>query len=1417
MDDFSESVAVVIDDDSRGSPMKRTLSCISAFILLVGGGITAFNVQASLLMHLPFDEDSSASWNGSNNEIQDDSGNNAHAHAENGGQYTDSSPAITGLRGTCGYARLDGNDDYLRTQDNGARIQLSGDYSVSFWINANSGQATSTGIYFYTSSDESISHWGLRHNSVEDTLFVEHDAEAFNTNISFGMITGGWHHLVITHSGGTGYAYLDGVLQNSDAISAPSTSNGHLKIGSERTGDSQWTFNGDIDEFRVYDHALNATEINNLLTDQHWCIPPEPPQLLTSYSFEDVVYSGASDEVQDNSSNYPAYSSGSVFVRHANAARNTNPGTCSYAEFNGNSSTRILTSTNNLNSKIMEEYTLAFWIEVDSDTNSATPIRITSSGTDHLLTLQDNENTAQAGDLYIVHDSNSVDDGVNTGIRLNDLDSGWRHVAITLENQTIRSYLDGNLHNTVSYNRYVNPINGQIEIGKSLDGRMDEVRVYNYALTQAQIFNLSTQTVDCPSFVVDYGFEQSTWEGSSGEITNLWGSFFQCTAYNNLTPTASSPINSSDPGTCNYASFDGIDDYMASEDTANALSIDDDYTVMFWVRANTSQYSGASFFGTVNSADSNSYFSMKRDGFSDNVIIEHDETSSSPNKSWDTGINLSQLTSNWNHVAISHHNGKAYSFLNGNFVASGSIDNVSTSSGFLKVGRSCNRSSNAFMRGDVDEFKILRGAASQSLISDHMNSIHPCSAPAYELDHFLVQLGGATASTCAAKSITITACANADCSYVHTNFNGTVNFTTSTIHGNWAEDTSLPLQGTLTTSAADDGTAVYKFHEDDDGVITLLFSNQHADDLTITAEDTATSISSTSGTLHFRDNVFNVVSNPLHSAGQPIGVTSTLYANDGSNCSVVTAYDGTQNIKAWVTRGTDLPVGQAPVLNGVSLPDSEPATANVNVDYVAGVANFNLETADVGQYILNIRDENGFASDGGVARAIDGQTGEVVIKPFGFDISFENDPDVLNFMSVDALGSMFKAAGESFQLTVKAVAWEAADDVDADGIPDVGANLSDNLVLPSFGLETNTETINITHSLMEPSGGNAGVLTGGGAVGGFSSGILDVNLSYDEVGIIDLQAALSDGNYLNTGSDVTGSIAQVGRFVPDHFALTANQVSDACTSGFSYIGQPFFFDFTYEARNRAGTVTQNYGGDFDKLGSASAANFNLTGHHTTPYTDLITRLNLLSWSSSLADGVGTAVANIELQRGATVDGPYQLNIGVAPIDSDGVTLQTFNTDSNNDGLPDRGLVGMSEQRYGRMMVENTVGSELQDAQVPVYAQYYAQLGANKDFIRNSVDSCTSVVTGDIALGQFYNLSNGDTAAALDVWNGHEGIIELTAPGAGSSGSVEISLDVPSWLEFDFKGSGASDPSAIVGFGKYNKDTSTLFLREKFRY
>ena len=490
-----------------------------------------------------------------------------------------------------------------------------------------------------------------------------------------------------------------------------------------------------------------------------------------------------------------------------------------------------------------------------------------------------------------------------------------------------------------------------------------------------------------------------------------------------------------------------------------------------------------------------------------------------------------------------------------------------------------------------------------------------------------------------------------------------------------------------------------------------------------------------------------------------------------------------------------------------------------------GNAPFSFNYADVGQVTL-------WASKTVNGATLAGNSNAFVVKPAGFAITAVRQtasPNLVNPAAASATGTKFVKAGEAFSATVTALTSAGA-------------------AAPNFGRESSPEGVLLTPTLVLPSGGINGSLNNGTLAGGsFSAGVVTAsNLSYSEVGIITLNAAVADGDYLGAGNVSTAGGTTIGRFVPAQFALSGGSVTHrsalACApaSAFSYQGENFRLAFTLTAQNMAGATTQNYSGSFAKLDPTAAAGWNLAGlDGSTAFSAASARLSLGSATGAWSNGVATGVTlSANVPRAGVPDGPFNAGFGVAPTDSDGVALGSFNMASTAGGANDRGTVASVALRHGRLRLANAIGAADRPLALPVSAQSWS--GSAWD--TNTLDSCTTVPTSAISHG---NLRRTLTAADLNASAGitlttGQGLLRFAAPGGGRSGTFDVALSLGSsstdqsclqtWTPDKPATAGAGlaylrgawcgsnldkDASARVTFGLQRTQVNTVFRRENY--
>ena len=397
---------------------------------------------------------------------------------------------------------------------------------------------------------------------------------------------------------------------------------------------------------------------------------------------------------------------------------------------------------------------------------------------------------------------------------------------------------------------------------------------------------------------------------------------------------------------------------------------------------------------------------------------------------------------------------------------------------------------------------------------------------------------------------------------------------------------------------------------------------------------------------------------------------------------------------------------------------------------------------------------------------------DFAVRPDAFIISSANANADPAGTSVSAT-PVFKAGSASFSML-------ASSSAGYDGTPQLNQNF----------LQANGAVI-----------GSIGVsIVGGFGVANVASGSVSAAFTYSEVGYVGLRpwgvyddgsfaavdrikgecfdgtalgtaAARPDPNTVNASGRLGcyfGSLASpyFGRFVPDHFAISAAGITNrsatltCAASPFTYMGEELTPTFRLTAQNAANATTVNYAGSFARLLIPSQLSVGavdepaapprrpLPACAVAPATAVGPCLSPGVASGEFTLGVSNAIsAPVTIVRPASALAPYTaLKIGVAPVDSDGVGLASYNLDTVNvvAGTTQRGLIGSTAVRFGRMQIDNAYGSELLNLSVKVSAQYWD----GSAYAANTQDSCTPLGSAGFAVKeQWGGITTGNLNAA----------------------------------------------------------------------
>ena len=515
--------------------------------------------------------------------------------------------------------------------------------------------------------------------------------------------------------------------------------------------------------------------------------------------------------------------------------------------------------------------------------------------------------------------------------------------------------------------------------------------------------------------------------------------------------------------------------------------------------------------------------------------------------------------------------------------------------------------------------------------------------------------------------------------------------------------------------------------------------------------------------------------------------------------------------------------------------DSSAVAASVNTSFSNVAFNFNSDS--IANYELNYPNAGEFSLSAkfvsGTTKILEGVSNNFVVKPFGFYVTI-GDP---NAHATTASGTVFKNAGETFEVKATAIRWMAVgEDTDNDGQIDASANAGDNDPVVSFATG---ENVQLNHQLQLPVGGVDGSFSATPKQLAASEVTFN-DAKWNEVGIISLTAQLEDNDYLGAG-DVIGVIANVGRFRPDHFTMTLADTGDLTSQcelntfigettadgddvGSAADGALYFSvtnpSMTLSAMDAGGSyVTKNYQGNFKRWKATDSVTFSpLTSSNGLAVTGVINE----GVFADVSPGVFTYTMSeddnfVYTRNTASKVAPFSAGINF-PIDEikdeDGVTTKS------GVSLPDLTALSIAghKMRYGRVYLTNAFGPEDEMLAMPIEHQYFDGGGFVKNTSINASTNCDYAITPntDFTLSPV-SLGSLNQAALIHPVTWSNGAANLLIAPSGEDGTVEFLLNTPPWLLFDWDNSGTTadtPPKANATFGRYRGNDRIINWRER---
>ena len=500
---------------------------------------------------------------------------------------------------------FDGVNDYVDVGNNSSLKITDGDITIEAWVKPDSLAADNRVFANFVYMQN-----GYAMNIFSDGRFylgTWQSSAQQSTISSVGAVTvGNWNHLVVTRTGATSKTYRNGVdvTTTSGSHIDPVSSTVNARIGNDNS--NSWPFDGKIDEVRIYNTDLSAAEIARHYNND---FSQEPTaNLVMLHHFEEGMACNANDEAG---------------CLTDDDAEGVNDGTLKNFD--------TLTSWDNGTDGWVSEVKKPSWRWDTGKYGQAGSF----NGWDDVISISNNSLDFGTGDFswmgwvyiddwYEWNDQNSLltkggssasDDGWRTAIYNNGkiwttisdgssreqiaTDTGliqtrqWYHIAVTYDRDAdCIIYIDGEdmksqditgSNGSVGSNAL---IIGRYTSGRYLNGKLDDVRIYDYARSEEEI-RVDYNAGLAARFGPLSGCDEDPGSCMDKGLVGSWG-FDEAsgsTAYDSSENSNDGTLNNNPVWTTGKIKsgleFDGVNDYVNLGDDTN-LSITGDLTLMGW-------------------------------------------------------------------------------------------------------------------------------------------------------------------------------------------------------------------------------------------------------------------------------------------------------------------------------------------------------------------------------------------------------------------------------------------------------------------------------------------------------------------------------------------------------------------------------------------------------------------------------------------------------------------------------------------------------------------------------------------------------------------------------------------------------------------------------------------------------------------
>jgi len=442
---------------------------------------------------------------------------------------------------------------------NSTNLAQQNNYTFSAWFKTDTTGVTQT-IYAFNSPSTFQSAIFIHSNGTNNIRIFSAGSNYYSSNNVY--TNNQWYHIAVTKSSANGIvAYLDGnVIINEPTATANNTqaSAGDNRIGGYKTTATSSTFDGSIDQVRIFSTALTSAQVSQLYNEHYQTqftdgsdtaivftqgtgtvtfsgVDPAPPQgalrtntsysedgsasVIEHYNGTDWKYFDAIKYCTTNTLNFP---SGAGCIASYNLNNNvddignTYNGINSNVTFNASGKFGAAAVFNGSSSEISfgnqnwfdNNFSASLWININSLSGSALQM---------IMSKRNNSDYTDPLSVYVYEASHSsqpnkiraqIGEGSSScAIYLNTTATAgsWIHLVFTFDGTTLKGYFNGALETTDTFSGTRQTNSSSIRIGNKyntngdypFDGSIDQVRIFNDSLTSDEVSKLYNNEIAC--------------------------------------------------------------------------------------------------------------------------------------------------------------------------------------------------------------------------------------------------------------------------------------------------------------------------------------------------------------------------------------------------------------------------------------------------------------------------------------------------------------------------------------------------------------------------------------------------------------------------------------------------------------------------------------------------------------------------------------------------------------------------------------------------------------------------------------------------------------------------------------------------------------------------------------------------------